>query len=69
MRHTVIDDDGARIDELRVRGQLKSVTVSPKGKLPAYEVLTGSGSRDLPEQGINRSSGTEGKRVWNLFRF
>ena len=69
VRHTVIDDNGTRIDELRVRGQLKNVTVHPKGKLPTYEVLTGSGASDLPEQGINRSSGLEGKRVWSLLRF
>ena len=69
VQHTVIDDKTAHIDELRVRGQLQNVTVRPKGKLPEYEVLTGSNARDLPEQGINRSSGLEGKRVWSLLRF
>ena len=30
MRRTVIEDDGARIDELKVRGQTKRITVTPK---------------------------------------
>ncbi len=68
VRHTVIEDGRARIDEVRVRGQLQRVTVDPKGGAPSYEIITGDGSRDLSE-GTNTSRGATGKRVWNVFRF
>ena len=65
---TVIEDGRARIEELRVRGQLQRITVTPKGPAPRYEIIVGDGSRDLSE-GINTSRGAAGKRVWNVFRF
>ena len=68
VRHTVIQDESARIDELRVRGQLTRITVDPKGRLPAYEILTVDGARDLSD-GPSPSRGAAGKRVWNVFRF
>ena len=68
VRHTVIEDGRARIDEVRVRGQLQRVTVDPKGGAPSYEIITGDGSRDLSE-GTNTSRGATGKRVWNVLRF
>ena len=68
VRRTVIDDSSARIEELRVRGQLQKVTVDPKGGAPGYEILVGDGSRDL-SSGANTSRGATGKRVWNVFRF
>ncbi len=66
--HTVIEDGRTRIDELRVRGQLRRVTVQPKGRAPSYEIITGDGSRALTE-GADSSRGAAGKRVWNVFRF
>ena len=50
----VVEDAGSRIDELRVGGETRSITVEPKvgGKLPAYEVRP-----------------NDGTRVWNLGRF
>ncbi len=68
VKRTVIDDSRARIEELRVRGQLQKVTVAPKGNAPSYEVLTGDGSRDLTEGSVP-SRGSPGKRVWNVLRF
>lgn len=68
VRRTVVEDGSARIDELRVRGQLQKVTVAPKGNLPGYEILLGDGSRDLSE-GAGSARGAAGKRVWNVFRF
>ena len=49
-----VQDAGSRIDELRVGGETRSITVQPKvgGKLPAYEVRPNNGTR-----------------VWNLGRF
>jgi hypothetical protein len=70
VKRTVIEDDGARIEELRVRGELKRITVTTQlgGKLSSYEIITGDGSRDL-SAGANTSRGAAGKRVWNLLSF
>ena len=68
VRRTVIEDRGVRIEELRVRGQLQHITVDPKGRAPAYQVLTGEGAPDLAD-GAGTSRGSAGKRVWNVFRF
>lgn len=40
-----IEDSGARIDELRIGGETKSITVQPKGGMPAYDVQPASGER------------------------
>ena len=68
VRETVIDDGRARIEELRVRGQVQRITVDPKGPAPRYEIIVGDGSRDF-SQGVNTSRGAAGKRVWNVLRF
>jgi hypothetical protein len=67
-QRTVVEDGRARIDELRVRGQLQRVTVSPKGRAPSYEILVGDGGRDLSD-GPSPSRGAVGKRVWNVLQF
>jgi len=68
VRVTVIDDGRARIEELRVRGQLQKVTVAPKGNAPGYEVLLGDGVHTVAED-PGTSRGSAGKRVWNVLRF
>ena len=40
-----IEDAGASIDELRVGGETKTITVQPKNGLPAYQVQPASGER------------------------
>jgi len=40
-----VEDSGARIDELRVGGETKTIDVQPKGSLPAYQIAPGSGER------------------------
>ena len=40
-----IEDAGSRIDELRVGGETRSITVQPKGGMPAYQVQPSSGER------------------------
>ncbi len=66
---TVVEDDGARIDELKVRGHTQRIVVSPKrGGTAPYEIITGDGSRDLGD-GANTSRGAAGKRVWNVLKF
>jgi len=68
IQRSVIEDRSARIDELRVRGQLQKVTVSPKGGAPGYEVLTGDAAHSGGE-GPGTPRGATGKSVWNLLRF
>jgi hypothetical protein len=68
VKHTVIDDGRARIEELRVRGQLKKVTVQPKGRAPGYEILLGDGAHVVGDD-PGTSRGSAGKRVWNVLRF
>jgi hypothetical protein len=69
VQRTVIEDDGARIEELRVRGHTQSIVVAPKrGGAAPYEIITGDGSRDLGD-GANTSRGAAGKRVWNVLKF
>ena len=69
VEYLVTEDDGARIEELRVRGQSQRIVVTPKrgGRL-AYEIITGDGSRDL-SAGANTSRGAVGQRVWHVLNF
>ena len=39
------EDAGSSIDELRVGGETRSITVQPKGDMPSYQVHPGSGQR------------------------
>lgn len=60
-------DEGSTIDELRVGGQTRSITVQPGvTNLPAYEVLPSDGARNRPRSG---SESTTGPRVWNVMKF
>lgn len=62
------EDAGSRIDELRIGGQTKSITVQPKvGNMPSYEVKPGNAGRDGQPSG--NSDGTNGRRVWNTLQF
>ena len=66
---TVIEDEGARIEELRVRGQAQRIVVAPKvGPKGRYEIVTGDGSRDLSD-GTSGARGAVGQRVWNVLSF
>lgn len=65
----VIEDDNARIEEVNVRGAVRSITVSPKGPLKTpYEVLPTDASRD-PSDGPGSTKGAQGRRVWRVLSF
>ncbi len=65
----VHEDEGSRIEELRVRGTTQRIVVTPKvGTKQSYEILVGDGSRDLSE-GVNTTRGAAGKRVWHVLSF
>ncbi len=62
-----IEDEGSRVDEVRVGGQTQSITVQPKvGNLPEYEVQPSDGVRNRPRNGLETDTGS---RVWNLKKF
>ncbi len=67
VQRSVTEDDAVRIEELRVRGETQTITVT--NKQPAlrgtgYEVLPTSGARDPSQKGQAR-----GQRVWRLFEY
>jgi hypothetical protein len=59
------EDKGARIDELRVGGETKTITVSPKGNAPAYEVAPESNNRNP----AGSDGQGEGKTRWNILKY
>ncbi|MBL8337426.1 MAG: hypothetical protein U1F00_09690 [Rhodoferax sp.] len=64
-----VDETGTRIDELRVGGETQTITVSPKGSMPAYEVLPATANRAPSAGERNSASGSGGTRVWKIFGF
>jgi hypothetical protein len=69
LERLVIEDGGARIEELRVRGQTQRIVVTPKvGLNRSYEILTGSAAQDTFE-GTGGARSSAGKRVWNVLEF
>jgi hypothetical protein len=41
----LLEDDAARIDELRIGGETRTITVTPKDGMPAYDVAPKTGER------------------------
>ena len=69
VKHTVIEDEGSKIDELRIRGQAQRIVVTPKvGLKKSYEIITDSSGREMAD-GSGASRGAVGKRVWNVLNF
>ena len=60
-----VEDSAVKIDEVRYGGQTQSITVQPKGDLPAYEIVPANPARN----GDSRRNAGGGERVWNLFNF
>ncbi len=69
IEHIQHEDRSTRIDELRVGGETQSITVQPKGGMPAYEVIPATGNRGpaVAERGNSGASG--GTRVWKILGF
>jgi hypothetical protein len=61
------EDAGSRIDELRVGGETKRITVKPKGDMPAYEVGPQGGNRNPASN--EREGGGSGSGGWKIFGF
>jgi hypothetical protein len=69
IQRIVVEDAGSRIEEVRVGGETKSITVQPKTRLPAYEVLPTDGTKGGGTEPATTGAGSTGKRVWNVFKF
>ncbi len=67
VEHRVTEDDKVRIEEVRLRGQTQSITVTSKlrgWKGSQYEVVPPTGARDPSQAGHSN-----GQRVWHLLNF
>ena len=64
-----IEDAGSRIDELRVGGETQSIQVSPKGGMPAYDVIPERGNSQLTRGERGSTGNTGGTRVWKVLGF
>jgi hypothetical protein len=64
----VVQDDGARIEELRVRGLTQRIVVKPKNAAE-YEIVPAAAGRDPSQNRANANAGAGGQRVWNLLKF
>lgn len=69
IEHIHIEDAATRIDELRVGGETQSITVAPKGGMPAYEVTPGTANRGPATADRGGSSASGGNRVWKILGF
>jgi hypothetical protein len=68
VQRSVVEDDQARIEELRVRGRVQQVTVTPKNsRAPAYQILPTDPSADASRP--DRPSAAFGQRVWQVLTF
>lgn len=57
------EDAGSKIDELRVGGETKRITVKPKGDAPAYELGTEGANRNPATNAADQKGGTSGWKV------
>lgn len=65
VQHIVTEDEGVRIEELRVRGITRRLTVQPKlPGVPAYAIGPDADGRDSSQ---DRRS--EGRALWQLLSF
>ncbi|MDR7297722.1 hypothetical protein J2X16_003071 [Pelomonas aquatica] len=71
VERTVAEDDQVRIEELKVRGEAKKVTVKNKiTKAPDYEIVVNDAGRESAGgtgTGIPKSG--SGTRVWRVLKF
>jgi len=66
----VVEDNNARIEELRERGEVRNVVVHSKilPFVPDYEILVGDATQE-PVAGPNGLHGVIGQRVWRVMTF
>lgn len=71
VERTVAEDDQVRIEELKVRGEAKKVTVKNKiTKAPDYEIVVNDAGRESAGgTGTGLSKSGSGTRVWRVLNF
>lgn len=71
VERTVSEDDQVRIEELRVRGETKQVTVKNKlSRAPDYEiVVVDAGRESAGGTGTGLPKSGAGTRVWKVLKF
>ena len=71
VQHRVAEDDQVRIEELKVRGETKKVTVrNKKTKAPDYEILVNDAGRESAGgTGTGLPKSGSGTRVWRVLNF
>jgi hypothetical protein len=60
-----VEDAGSRIDELRVGGQTRNITVQPKAAVPAYQVRP----EDAAGATADDARSGKGSTSWNVLKF
>ena len=61
----IIEDDGARIEEVHVGGRVQRITVQSKiGNARAYEIEVAPAGRDPSQE-----RGNAGRRAWSVLNF
>ncbi|MDR7268518.1 hypothetical protein J2X20_001147 [Pelomonas saccharophila] len=71
VERTVAEDDQVRIEELKVRGETKKVTVKNKNsKAPDYEIVVNDAGRESAGgTGTGMPKSGSGTRVWRVLKF
>jgi hypothetical protein len=70
VRQTVIEDDHVRVEELRVRGEVRRIVVRTQGNQPGstYEIAPADGARDLSSGPVS-ARGVAGRSLWTVLSF
>ena len=63
------EDAGSRIDELRVGGETRTITVAPKGGMPAYDVAPATANRGPGTTERSGAGASGGTRTWKILGF
>ncbi len=71
VERSVAEDDQVRIEELKVRGETKKVTVrNKKTKAPDYEIVVNDAGRESAGgTGTGLPKSGSGTRVWRILNF
>ncbi len=71
VERTVAEDDQVRIEELKVRGETKKVTVKNKNsRAPDYEIVVNDAGRESAGgTGTGMPKSGSGTRVWRVLKF
>jgi hypothetical protein len=71
VERTVAEDDQVRIEELKVRGETKKVTVKNKNsRAPDYEIIVNDAGRESAGgTGTGLPKSGSGTRVWRVLNF